>query len=132
VDDSAFDFNNKGGPFMGTGAVLVVQIPEHPCNSEINRWRRDLLNTFDPDDFKASGPLRIIGDDDLISIPEPGQNTWLDVGILLEFSREGRYVRGDSQDVTEIAEWLEANIPNCRVWYGHDAGDGSIRPFGTS
>jgi hypothetical protein len=132
VDDSTLDFDRKGAPFMGTGAVLVVQIPACPDNCEINRWRRDILNTFDPDDFYADGPLRIIGDDDLISIPEPGQSAWLDVSILLKFSREGRYVRGDLQYVTQIAEWLEANIPNCRVWYGHDAGDGSIRPFGTS
>jgi hypothetical protein len=123
-------FNRKGGTFIGPGAVLVVQIPERPDNGEINRWRRDLLNTFDPDDFNADGPLRIIVDDDLISIPEAGPSAWLDVGILLKFSGEGRYVRGDSQYVSKIAEWLEANVPNCRVWYGHDAGDGSIQPFG--
>jgi hypothetical protein len=132
VDDSTLDFNRKGGLFMGTGAVLVVQIPECPDNGEINRWRRDLLNAFDADDFYWDGPLQIIGDDNPIAIPEPSQGAWLDVNILLKFSREGRYVRGDSQDVTQIAEWLEANIPNCRVWYGHDAGDGSVRPFGTS
>ncbi len=107
---------------MGTGAVLVVQLPDYPDNGEINRWRRDLLTAFDPDDFYADGPLRIIRTDDPADIPIPGPGQWLDVGILVKFS--------DKEYVSRIAEWLEANIPIGKVYWGHDAGDDSLEPFG--
>ena len=116
---------------MSTGAVLLVQLSERPCNTAINRWRRDFLNAFDPDeyDFYEVGPLRLIPRDDPAEICLPGSGVWLDAAVCLAFSDLGFYRRGDGQNVTLMAEWLEAHIPNCKVWYGHDAADESLRPF---
>lgn len=54
---------------------------------------------------------------------------------LLELSLCGRYYgigyeRGDILTYCAIAEWLEANIPGCEVWYGGDSSGVCAKPFG--
>lgn len=53
---------------------------------------------------------------------------------LLELSLLGRYYgegyeRGDILAYCAIAEWLEANIPGCEVWYGGDSSGVCARHF---
>lgn len=40
------------------------------------------------------------------------------------------YERGDLLTICAIAEWVEANIPNCEVWYGGDSSGVCAEPFG--
>ena len=40
------------------------------------------------------------------------------------------YERGDLLTVCAVAEWAEANIPNCEVWYGGDSSGVLVEPFG--
>jgi|SRR6187549_1416249 len=54
---------------------------------------------------------------------------------LLELNLCGRYYgvgyeRGDLLLYCGIAEWLEANIPGCEVWYGGDSSGVCAEPFG--
>jgi len=53
---------------------------------------------------------------------------------LLELSLSGRYYgpgyeRGDILAYCAIAEWLEANIEGCEVWYGGDSSGVCAEPF---
>lgn len=55
--------------------------------------------------------------------------------FLLELSLPGRYYgedypRGDPVLYAAIADWLEAHIPACEVWYGSDGGLAPSAPFG--
>lgn len=55
--------------------------------------------------------------------------------FLLQIRLTGRYyhedyARGDPVLYAGIAEWLEANIPGCEVWYGGDSGGAEAQPFG--
>ncbi len=39
------------------------------------------------------------------------------------------YERGDLLTICAIAEWIEANIPDCAVWYGGDSSGVLMEPF---
>ena len=114
---------------MPTDAVMVIRLAKAPDWGEPNRWRRDLLTEFDPEAFNYNGPLCII------RIPEywgPMVNdgsTWFDVGVSRAYYGKG-YERGDVAFFVRVAEWLENRIVGCQVWYGHDADDESLAPFG--
>jgi hypothetical protein len=114
---------------MATWGVLVVRLREHPDCGELNRWRRDFLNQFDPDEISCDGPLTISRDAGHGPVPVDDGSTWLDVGLTLSYYGKG-YERGDPEHFVRIAEWLERRIPDCEVWYGHDSDDESIEPFG--
>lgn len=114
---------------MPTNAVLVVRLRETPDSGDLNRWRRDLLTDFDPDDFYHDGPLQIVRGPSKGPVPIDDGSCWLDVGICLNYYAVG-YERGDPVHLARLAEWLEQRIPDCEVWYGHDIADESIKPFG--
>lgn len=58
----------------------------------------------------------------------PGE--WLlQVSVFTRYYGEG-YERGDILFLCAVAEWVEANIPNCEVWYGGDSSGVCIEPFG--
>jgi hypothetical protein len=53
---------------------------------------------------------------------------------LLELNVFGRYYgkgyeRGDILTYCAMAEWLEANVPGCEVWYGGDSSGVCAEPF---
>jgi hypothetical protein len=114
---------------MPTNATLLVRLREGPDSGDLNRWRRDLLTEFDPDEFYDDGPLQIVRGsyDGPVAINDG--SWWLNVGIRLNYYGEG-YERGDPVHLARLAEWLEQRIPDCEVWYGHDIADESIKPFG--
>ena len=114
---------------MPTGAVLVVRLREFPEAAALNRWRRDLLNSFDPGNFLHSGPLEIVEDACHGPVPVNDGSVWLDVGVDEAYYGKG-YERGDPELLIRMAEWLERSIPSCEVWYGHDCSDESIESFG--
>jgi hypothetical protein len=112
---------------MATGGVIVLRFSSYPSYSDINTWRRNLLNEFGPDDFLDP----IMFDQDLghALIPVDDGSFWFDVGVIHDYYGEG-YERGDAEWFIRLAEWLERNIPGCEIWYGNDSSDESIKPFG--
>jgi hypothetical protein len=112
-------------------AVILARVRPNDC-TDVNHWRRDLLNAFDPQRFSPFGPLRLLGyRDEPAKAPIDDDSLWLDVGIECPTYDEG-YERGDPLLFVRVAEWLEKRIPGCEIWYGHDADDDSVQPFTTS
>lgn len=107
----------------------MVRLRELPDGGDLNRWRREVLTAFDPDGFSHEGPLKIVRDAGHGPVPVADGSTWLDVGTNQAYYGEG-YERGDAEYLVQLAEWLERQMPGCEVWYGHDAADESIKPFG--
>lgn len=59
---------------------------------------------------------------------QPGE--WLlDVSVWSRFYGKG-YERGDLLTICAIAEWIEANMQPCEVWYGGDSSGVELAPFG--
>ncbi len=65
------------------------------------------------------------GDDVLAA---PGEYL-LQVSLWTRYYGEG-YERGDILTLCAIAEWIEANMQPCEVWYGGDSSGVCIEPFG--
>ncbi len=54
--------------------------------------------------------------------------TLIRIGIWTRFYAPG-YERGDILFLCAVAEWCEANIPSCEVWYGGDSSGCCAAPF---
>jgi hypothetical protein len=115
---------------MPTMAVILARVRPNDC-SDVNIWRRDLLNAFDPSHFSPFGPLRLMDDRKWEKPPINDDSLWLNVGVECPTYEEG-YERGDPELFVRLAEWLERRIPGCEVWYGNDADDASVQPFHAS
>src|SRR5687768_8881327 len=117
---------------MPTGAVLLAELP-HPLDEPaLVRLRSEFLTDMrlGSDDFYVGGPLRIVPSRGEGPIPTSGdeRRTWLEVNLWRAyFSPE--YPRGDIETIVRCAEWLEARLPGCRRWYGHDVDDDNPAPF---
>lgn len=53
----------------------------------------------------------------------------LELSLWTRYYGEG-YERGDILTICAIAEWIEANMQPCEVWYGGDSSGVCIEPFG--
>lgn len=81
------------------------------------------------DDFYAKGPFIFINKDDYCYLPVTDeQYMWIDLNIWRNYYGIG-YERGDIEMFIQIAEWIEANIPDCTIYYGNDFADESIILF---
>jgi hypothetical protein len=117
---------------MPTGAVLLAELPRPADEAELARLRGDIVAELHlvRDDFYVDGPLRVIRSRSDGPIPTAGddRSTWIEVNLWRAyFSPE--YPRGDIGTIVRCAEWLEARLPGCRMWYGHDVDDDNIAPF---
>jgi len=115
---------------MPVMAVILARIRPNDC-TDVNIWRRDLLNAFDPSHFSPYGPLRLMDDRKWDKPPIEDDSLWLNVGIECPTYEQG-YERGDPELFVRVAGWLEERIPGCEVWYGNDAVDDSVKPFEVS
>lgn len=61
----------------------------------------------------------------LVACPE---KIWLDVALTWAYYGRG-YERGSLPYFVAIAEWCEANLSGCQVWYGPDSIN-AVKPFG--
>ncbi len=80
---------------MPVMAVILARVRPNNCG-DVNHWRRDLLNAFNPDDFSSYGPLQM---GDYGKLPDPPINDdslWLDVGIKYPTYKVG-YGHGDPE-----------------------------------
>lgn len=116
---------------MPVMAVILARVRPNDC-TDVNHWRRDLLNAFDPQDFSPFGPLRLLGyRGEFTHPPISDDGLWLDVRLEKPDYGVG-YERGDPELFVRVAEWLERRIPGCEVWYGNDATLDSVQPFDVS
>src|SRR5688572_13470762 len=86
---------NSSYPPMPVMAVILARVRPNDC-SDVNHWRRDLLNAFDPGEFDPDGPLRLLGYGQGRKPPVDDDSLWLAVGIECPTYGEG-YERGDPE-----------------------------------
>jgi hypothetical protein len=78
-----------------------------------------------PEPFREPGRMSKQDGDDIYAKPDE----WLlDVNLWSRYYGIG-YERGDILTICAVAEWCEANIPNCEVWYGGDSSGVVAKPF---
>lgn len=77
---------------------------------------------------RARGPGMVYFQDADPVYAAPGE--WLlDVSVWSRFYGVN-YERGDLLTLCAIAEWIEANMQPCEVWYGGDSSGVELAPFG--
>ena len=119
---------------MPTGAVLLVRIRHPLIESQLNRLRELFLaeNHLAEEDFYVDGPLVVVRHPDEGPMPIRDESSlWINANLYRAYFGPG-YERGNLELITRCAKWLEENIPGGEVWYGHDADDDNLRPFGPS
>lgn len=78
-----------------------------------------------PVEYREPGRMSQQDGDDIYAAPDE----WLlDVNLWSRYYGIG-YERGDILIICAIAEWCEANIPGCEVWYGGDSSGVVAKPF---
>lgn len=126
------DFRSKDWEVrQATRAKIVADIGELPPQ---RRRAIELTNSIYPIDDDASDIPPLYRAPGRCSL-EDGDNIYAEEGEwLLTVSLFTRYYgigyeRGDILTICAVAEWCEANIPNCEVWYGGDSSGMVAKPF---
>ena len=127
---------------MPIGVALYVEVPDSTTWDDWNRWREAFIASFDfglddwTEDYKKSVEAELLmpdwaraletpslgGCDDLSVWEAFPQSVFLEVDLPLYTHYGPSYERGNLIEFVAHAEWFEANIPNCRVWYATDTG----------
>jgi uncharacterized RDD family membrane protein YckC len=116
---------------MATGAKMLVFLELTPDESLLNLWRTKLIKDLSliDDDFYEGGPLLRVEQVDLPFMPRTEKSgCWMNLNLWKNYYGLG-YERGDIQFFILCAEWIEQNLPNARVYYGHDVDDENVSPF---
>lgn len=93
---------------------------------EVRRLAIDrTLTHYRDDDDEAPGSVYR---QDGVDVPAKEGECLLELSLMGRYYGEG-YERGDILKYCAIAEWLEANIPGCEVWYGGDSSGVCAEPF---
>lgn len=136
---------------MGIDAKIYLKVPTKPTEAELLEWSWllgesiradklfidrdkghkaiDLVNAryFDPPKYDEEAKIgKVIhpdGDDILA-----GDAWFLEVHVWTRYYGVG-YERGDLLSLCAIAEWCEANVPACEVWYGGDSSGCGVEPW---
>ena len=113
--------------------LIVADIGEAP--EKLRRAIDFTCDDYDADDFDERGvssalrqPGKVYFQDADPVIAEPGE--WLlEVSLWTRYYGIG-YERGDLLTICAVAEWCEANLQPCEVWYGGDSSGVALKPFG--
>ena len=108
---------------------MLVQVNEMPDDSVLIELRDKLLQDLKltQEDFYSDGALLKVAEKEFPFMPTQ-TGKWLNVNLWKSFYGLG-YERGDIVLFIRCAEWLEENLPNCKVFYGNDVGDENIKLF---
>jgi len=114
---------------MPTGVKILVQVREMPSDDVLRRLRGKFLKDLNltEDDFYSTGALLSVTGKEITWMPE-STPAWLDLNLWGAYFGEG-YHRGDISLYIKCAEWLEENLPGCKVYYGHDVDDENLKAF---
>lgn len=123
---------------MPVGVVLLARVKRIPPLATLWVWRDRMVEELAlnlEDDFYGDGPLIIVKDQTEGLIPTQAKtdprDCWINVNLLKAYYGPG-YERGNLVLFITCARWLEANLSDCEVWYGHDIGDESLHLFDES
>jgi hypothetical protein len=126
---------------MGIDArILIRKQGEAPTKEQLKEWSWFLCEALGAEKFMDE-PLALTssyynedlppgkaysqdGDDILAQKNE----SLIEANVFTRFYGIG-YERGDLLFLCALAEWCEANIPSCEVWYGGDSSGVSARPW---
>ncbi|MFQ6309351.1 hypothetical protein [Lysobacter capsici] len=103
--------------------LMVQDIGDRP--GERSRAIQPTLTLYREDDDPPPGSLYDQCGPDIDA--DPGE-CLLEVQMFGRYYGEG-YERGDPELYAVVADWLEAQIPGCEIWYGGDSGGVHIEPF---
>ena len=114
---------------MGIDAQMFVRIQRDVTDAEVKRLAWEAGSAFGPDRFwifknpdyqrPAMHKIAVYEQDGPDIVPGPGE-TFVKVQPATRYYGEG-YERGDLPFLIMLAEWLEARVPDCEVWYGGDS-----------
>ena len=114
---------------MALAAVVNVRVPCGLPDDRLAALRERLPAEcgLATDDFYVGGPLTPEPDEWAMPVRD-GTSRWYRANLYRAFWSPA-YRRGDPPMLVRVAAWLEANVPGCEVWYGHDGSD-DLHPFG--
>lgn len=116
---------------MPIGVVILVKTKQFFSDAELNALRIRFMFEMNltQEDFYNGGALIKVSNKDYEIIPENEKEfLWLSVNFHRAFY-DIEYQRGDIKLYLCCAEWLENEIPDCEIHYGHDGDDESIVLF---
>lgn len=112
---------------MGVDVQLFVQTPGALDAEQVRRWSFELAEAVGHQHFWLSEKsdqhaLRIVGEDGYPRRAYGLTGHLLQVHQLWRYYGPG-YERGDFPTILATVTWLQARIPECRVFYGGDSGE---------
>jgi hypothetical protein len=116
---------------MSTGVVMILKIKKILSDEYLRGLRIRFLNEMKlkAEDFYNDGVLVKVTNKNYEMIPKDEQESmWLDLNFHRAFFEIG-YERGDLSLYINTADWLEKELPDCHIYYGHDSNDKSIALF---
>lgn len=127
---------------MGIDARIIIQTTTEVTPEKLRDWsfaiaeslgaerffidrkeRQAISLTRDYDEQGRDGHIYYQDGPEVVS-----DKTLLEVSVWTRYYGEG-YERGDILFICAVAEWAEANIPDCEVWYGGDSSGVLLEPF---
>ena len=126
---------------MALGAEMIFRVHALPVGVTPGSLGHELAETLeiclDPcDDFFSGGPIVAIAPEDLecylsdFKAPYEAyicSGLWLNLNLYKDYFGVG-YERGEMPLFVKIAEWLEARLEGCDVFYGQDCTS-VVHPF---
>lgn len=127
---------------MGVDAQMLIRTRQSMSAAGVRRLSGSLAAAFGPDRFwiwddhknedgtigrHALELVKEYHQDGDPIFPEPGE-TFIEVHLGTRYYGKG-YERGDISLIIHVSEWLEANIPDAKIFYGGDSSGITAEPF---
>lgn len=116
---------------MPTGVKILIYLDKFSKELILPDLRQEFMSALklNNDDFYVGGSILETHRKEWDWLPDEDEGgKWFDINLLRAFYSQG-YERGDIDLFAKIAEWFEAKIPGCRVYYGNDCDDRSLILF---
>jgi hypothetical protein len=110
---------------------MLICLPTYPDDESLESLRTDFMleMRLDWDDFRAGGPFMVVDEKERKYMPSSDKGcTWVDVNIWRNYFGEG-YSRGAGEFFIKCGRWLDARLPGCKTYYGHDVDDENLTLF---
>lgn len=120
---------------MGVDTRMLVKVSGDIADNELLLLSYRICEAFEHDNFgvnrehgyRALEKIDVFEQDGDDIIPQPGE-TFVKVNLWVRYYGIG-YERGPLPLIIAVAEWLEHNVPDGRVYYGGDSSGICADPF---